>query len=150
MTNEQLSWLLNALKGKHFPIAHKLASGAGIDLMYLDSKIAERIISTFVYDCKCPILMAHDSFVAALGYDRILKQVMESAFTEVTGITHPVVKHATESYDVMEEEPDPNEPIPDEPIFDHHIQEPRQRHAKEFALFKEFKGKPDQEPWVPY
>ena len=49
----------------------------------------------------------------------------------------------------MEEEPDPNEPIPDEPIFDHHIQEPRQRHAKELALFKEFKGKPDQEPWVP-
>ena len=74
---------------------------------------------------------------------------IQSAFTEVIGITHPVVKHATEYYDVMEEEPDPNEPIPDEPIFDHHIQEPRQRHAKELALFKEFKGKPDQEPWVP-
>ena len=35
------------------------------------------------------------------------------------------------------------------PIFTHHIQDPSQRHLKELALFKEFKGKPDQEPWVP-
>ena len=83
------------------------------------------------------------------GYDRILQQVMESAFTEVTGITHPVVKHTTEYYDMMEEEPDPSEPIPDEPIFDHHIQEPSQRHLKELALFKEFKSKPYQEPCMP-
>ena len=74
---------------------------------------------------------------------------MESAFTAVTGITHPVVKHTTEYYDVMEEEPNPNESIPDGPIFTHHIQDPSQRHLKELALFKEFKGKPDQEPWVP-
>ena len=149
MTNEQLSWMLNALKRKHSPIAHKLASGAGIDLMYVDSQIAEKIISTFIYDCKCPILTVHDSFVVPIGSDRILQQVMESAFTAVTGITHPVVKHTTEYYDVMEEEPNPNEPIPDGPIFTHHIQDPSQRHLKELALFKEFKGKPDQEPWVP-
>ena len=104
--------MLNALKRKHSPIAHKLASGAGIDLMYIDSQIAERIISNFVYDCKCPILTVHDSFVVPIGYDRILQQVMESSFTEVTGVTHPVVKHTTEYYDVMEEEPDPSEPIP--------------------------------------
>ena len=104
---------MNALKRKHSPVAHQLASGTGIDLMYVDSQIAEMIISTFVYDCKCPILTVHDSFVVPIGYDRILQQVMESAFTEVTGITHPVVKHTTEYYDVMEEEPDPNEPIPD-------------------------------------
>lgn len=53
MTNKQVSWILNALKRKHPPIAHKLASGAGIDLMYVDSQIAEKIISNFVYDCKC-------------------------------------------------------------------------------------------------
>ena len=136
MTNEQLRTMLSALKRKHQPIAHQLASGAGIDLMYVDSQIAEKIISFFVYDCKCPILTVHDSFVVP---------------TEVTGITHSVVKHTTEYYDDYEE-PDPNEPIPDDPIlpnFDHHLQEPSQRHLKELALFKEFKGKPDYETWVP-
>ena len=149
MTNEQLSWMLDALKRKHPPIAHKLASGAGIDLMYVDSQIAEKIISFFVYDCKCPILTVHDSFVVPSGYDRFLQQIMERAFTEITGITHPVVKHTTEYYDVMEEEPDPNHPVPDEPIFDHHLQEPSKRHLKELALFKEFKGKPNRERWMP-
>ena len=70
--------------------------------MYVDSKIAETIISTFVYECKCPIPTVHDSFVVPIGYDWILQQVMESAFTGVTGITHPVLKYATEYYDVME------------------------------------------------
>ena len=66
MTNEQLKTMLNQLKRKHKPIAHKLASGAGIDLMYVDSQIAEKIISTFIYDCKCPILTVHDSFVVPI------------------------------------------------------------------------------------
>ena len=33
--------MLNQLKRKHKPIAHMLASGAGIELMYLDSQITE-------------------------------------------------------------------------------------------------------------
>lgn len=149
MTDEQLGSLLSALRRKHEPIAHKLASGAGIDLMYVDSQIAEKIISFFIYDCKCPILSVHDSFVVPYGYDRFLEQSMQSAFEEVTGITHPVVKHTSEYYDTMEEELDLNEPEATELVFPHLDAEPCERHIQELKLFKEFKGKPDTEPWVP-
>jgi hypothetical protein len=36
--------MLQQLAQKHEPIAHKLASGAGIDLMYVDSQITEKLI----------------------------------------------------------------------------------------------------------
>ena len=40
----QLSAMFHQLAQKHEPIAHKLASGAGIDLMYVDSQITEKLI----------------------------------------------------------------------------------------------------------
>ena len=117
--------------------------------MHVDSQIAEKIISFFIYDCKCPILSVHDSFVVPYGYDRFLEQSMQSAFEEVTGITHPVVKHTSEYYDIMEEEPDPNKPEVTEVVFPHLAAEPSDRHIQELKLFREFKGKPHSEPWVP-
>ena len=36
--------MFHQLAQKHEPIAHKLASGAGIDLMYVDSQITEKLI----------------------------------------------------------------------------------------------------------
>jgi hypothetical protein len=56
MTNQQLNSLLNQLKRKHEPIAHKLASGAEIELMYVDSQITERLIERFTRHYQCPIL----------------------------------------------------------------------------------------------
>ena len=47
LTNEQLNSMLNQFKRKHEPIAHKLASGAEIELMYVDSQITERLIERF-------------------------------------------------------------------------------------------------------
>tara|TARA_B100000902_G_scaffold24992_1_gene30076 strand:+ start:689 stop:919 length:231 start_codon:yes stop_codon:yes gene_type:complete len=41
LTDDQLSPIFHALKRKHEPIAHKLASKASIDLMYVDSQITE-------------------------------------------------------------------------------------------------------------
>ena len=49
----------------------------------------------------------------------------------------------------MEDEPDPNEPEATELVFPHLAAEPSERHIQELKLFKEFKGKPDTEPWVP-
>lgn len=43
-TDGQLLAILQQLAQKHEPIAHKLASGAGIDLMYVDSQITEKLI----------------------------------------------------------------------------------------------------------
>ena len=44
MIDGQLSAMLHQLTQKHEPIAHKLASGTGIDLMYVDSQITEKLI----------------------------------------------------------------------------------------------------------
>jgi len=49
MTDGQLSAMLHQLAQKHEPIAHKLASGAGNDLMYADSQITEKLIENFTY-----------------------------------------------------------------------------------------------------
>ena len=70
LTNDLLEPILAALKRKHEPIAHKIASGAGIDLMYLDSQITEKLVEAFTYTHKCPILTVHDSYVVPFGYDR--------------------------------------------------------------------------------
>ena len=49
----------------------------------------------------------------------------------------------------MEEAPDANEPEVTELVFPHLAAEPSDRHIQELKLLKEFKGKPDTEPWVP-
>ena len=96
LTDDQLEAILVALKRKHKPIAHKIASGAGIDLMYLDGQITEQLIKVFTYKHKCPILAVHDSYVVPFGYDRILYKEMQKAFTAITGTTHPVAKHSSD------------------------------------------------------
>ena len=147
MTDGQLSAMLQQLAQKHEPIAHKLASGAGIDLMYVDSQITEKLIEKFTYVYKCPILTVHDSYIVPFGYDHFLYQEMQAAFEEVTGVTHPVVEHTTEYFDVIEQEPHPDNPV--ELQQDHYSGPPSQRHLTELELFRKFKGKPLWEDWVP-
>ena len=147
MTNEQLASMLAALSNKHAPIAHQLASGAGIDLMYVDSRITEKLIEKFTYEYQCPMLTVHDSYIVPFGYDHILHQEMQAAFEEVTGVTHPVVEHTTEYFDVIEQEPHPDNPV--DLQHNHYAGPPSQRHLSELELFREFKGKPLWEDWVP-
>jgi len=146
MTNQQLNSMLNQLKRKHEPIAHKLASGAGIELMYVDSRITERLIERFTRQYRCPILTIHDSYIVPFGYDWILHKEMQAAFEAVTGVTQPVVEHTTEYYDVLEDEPDPrlSNSINEYPDWT-----PSKRHLKEYESFKIYKDKPNREPWVP-
>ena len=144
LTNDLLEPILAALKRKHEPIAHKIASGAGIDLMYLDSQITEKLVEAFTYTHKCPILTVHDSYVVPFGYDRILYKEMQKAFTAITGTTHPVAKHTTEYSDTLEQESDgPGDMSPQ------YSEPASQRHINELALFREFKSKPEMESWVP-
>ena len=144
LTNDQLEPILAALKRKHEPIAHKIASGAGIDLMYLDSQITEKLVEAFTYTHKCPILTVHDSYVVPFGYDRILYKEMQKAFTAITGTTHPVAKHTTEYSDILEQEPDGPEDMSPQ-----YSEPASQRHINELELFREFRGKPGMESWVP-
>ena len=147
LTNEQLNSMLNQLKRKHKPIAHKLASGAGIELMYVDSQITERLIKRFTRHYHCPILTIHDSYIVPFGYDRILHREMQAAFEAVKGVSQPVVEHTTEYYDMIEQEPHPDNPV--DLQHDHYAGPPSQRHLSELELFREFKGKPLWEDWVP-
>jgi hypothetical protein len=143
MTNDQLKSILSALKRKHEPIAHKITSGAGIDLMNIDGQITEQLVKVFTYKYKCPILTVHDSYVVPFGYDRILFREMENAFEAITGTTHPVANHTTEYSDILEQEPNHTEDI------HYHYSEPAsQRHLKELELFREFRQKPEVEDWV--
>jgi hypothetical protein len=142
--DDQLEAILAALKRKHEPIAHKIASGAGIDLMYLDSQITEKLVEAFTYTHKCPILTVHDSYVVPFGYDRILYKEMQKAFTAITGTTHPVAKHTTEYSDRLELESDGPEDMSPQ-----YSEPASKRYIKELKLFREFKGKPEAEDWVP-
>jgi len=147
LTNEQLNSMLKQLKREHEPIAHKLASGAGIELMFVDSQITERLIERFTRHYQCPILTIHDSYRVPFGYDRILRKEMQAAFEAVTGVSQPVVEHTTEYYDVLEIGPDPNNSNTEE-----NDEEwlPSARHLKELSDFQAFKDKPEREPWVPH
>ena len=143
MTNDQLKSILSALKRKHEPIAHKITSGAGIDLMNIDGQITEQLVKVFTYKYKCPILTVHDSYVVPFGYDRILFREMENAFEAITGTTHPVANHTTEYSDILEQEPNHTEDI-----LYQYSDPASQRHLKELELFREFKRKPEVEDWV--
>ena len=142
LTNEQLKSLLTALQRKHQPIAHKLASGAGIDLMNVDGQITEKLIERFTYHYKCPILTVHDSYIVPFGYDRYLYREMQQAFEEVTGVSDPVAKHTTEYYDIVENEPYP--PVPEQ-----HLEHVTKRHLDDWKEFKTAKGKPEVPEWHP-
>ena len=93
--------MFHQLAQKHELIAHKLAPGAGIDLIYVDSQITEKLIEKFTYVYKCPIFTVHDSYIVPFGYDHFLYQEMQTPFEEVTGVTHPLVQHTTEYYIMM-------------------------------------------------
>lgn len=94
MSNDFLSKILDLLKEKHRPIAHKLANDAGIDLMNQDAKIAERIITHFTRK-GIPILAIHDSFIVPYGQEEELYSVMHDAFTSVMLVDGSKVKEVT-------------------------------------------------------
>jgi hypothetical protein len=144
MKDKELALLLDQLKKKHSAISHKIASGAGIGLMYIDSQITERLIKRFTYHYKCPMLSVHDSYLVPFGYDRILHEEMCNAFCEVTGMSDPNIKHTEDYYDIVQAGFPPGE----EPE-DFVPPSPSERHRKERELFNEFKDKPSAEDWHP-
>lgn len=95
-TNKQLGQVLDALRAKHEPIAHMMANDAGIELMNLDSQIAEHVIEHFT-DQEIPILTVHDSYLAPFGREAELDKVMRAAFESVTGINNVRLKEVTDN-----------------------------------------------------
>lgn len=83
LTHEELLALV--LKA-HEPIADKLTDGIGLYSTYLDSQIAELVMTTMQED-GIVALPIHDSFLVRTGYQQWLEVVMEAAFRAVTGAT---------------------------------------------------------------
>ena len=81
--DEKLSEILQSIKDKHPKIKHLINTGAGLELMNIDSKIAEYIIKDFV-QTDTPILTVHDSFIVPFGEEDRLERLMKKAFVYVT------------------------------------------------------------------
>ena len=100
---------------------------------------------------KCRSEMLRHPCALTLG-DEPLAGAMENGamqlwVTPAQVVTHPVVEHTTEYFDVIEQEPHPDNPV--ELQQDHYSGPPSQRHVSELELFRRFKGKPLWEDSVP-
>ena len=89
--DEKLSEILQSIKEKHPKIKHLINTGAGLELMNIDSKIAEYVIKDFV-KTDTPILTVHDSFIVPFGEEDRLEKLMKEAFVYVTNKNKTKVK----------------------------------------------------------
>ena len=79
-------------------------SNAGIELMNLDAKITEDILSYFVNQ-DIPVLSIHDSYLVPMGMEKLLKEQMQTAFGKVMGIPNVRLKKETHNpwdYEALE------------------------------------------------
>ncbi|MBP9096536.1 MAG: hypothetical protein KBG21_07985 [Ignavibacteria bacterium] len=81
-TYEILESMLDHWMITHTPISKYLCSKIGLELMYKDSSIAEKVIKHFT-EKDVMVMCVHDSFIIAQKYEAELKSVMESAYQEV-------------------------------------------------------------------
>ena len=80
------SELKEAIMEFHAPIQHHFFTGVGLRLQKADSDIAERVMLHFATK-GIAILPLHDSFIMHHGYENELRDVMDAAFVELTGLT---------------------------------------------------------------
>jgi len=84
MTNDELSQLLDAFIEKHPKLEPFLCTGKGVELMYVDSRIAESVIEQLT-DKSIPVLCVHDSFIVADKQKHELLRAMDHACNQVIG-----------------------------------------------------------------
>ena len=84
MTNDELSQLLDSFIEKHPELEPFLCTGKGLELMYLDSRIAESVIEHLT-DKSIPVLCVHDSFIVADKEKHELLRAMDHACNQVIG-----------------------------------------------------------------
>ena len=85
----ELTRMLDHWLVTHQPIAKYLCTNKGLELMYLDSQIAEKVIKHFT-DLGIMVLCVHDSFIIQDRYKEELRAVMEKSYQEVMGTTYNV------------------------------------------------------------
>ena len=80
--NETAQDLFNQLELKHPKIAKYFATGKGIELQYIDSQIAEKVMLRLARD-NIVALPVHDSFIVRMSHINDLKEEMYKAYKEV-------------------------------------------------------------------
>lgn len=76
--------IMDALGKKHKSIKHYFNTGKGIDLQFLDSQMAEKVLLHFT-KMGYAVLPMHDSFILHHGLEQELHEVMRKAFYENLG-----------------------------------------------------------------
>lgn len=73
--------LVGFIQAKHQPIAHKFKTGAGLDLMRIESDIALEIITTAMRE-SWVVLSIHDSFITTVDKQDRLKEFMVQSYVK--------------------------------------------------------------------
>jgi len=96
LNNKQLSTLKlthNQLKDRvykfHKPISKYFSTGIGLETMFIDSQIAEKIMLHYLED-DIVVLPVHDSFIIRSGFESDLSRTMINKFKEVVGFSTKV------------------------------------------------------------
>ena len=79
LTHKELQTLVDRY---HEPIKHHFGTGVGLELMYLDSILAERLMEWFTFN-SIILLPIHDSFIIRAGYEASLRSQMKIEFTRL-------------------------------------------------------------------
>jgi hypothetical protein len=75
--------LLKRILEKHVRIADKLQSGYGLETQFIDSNIAQ-FVMTEMTKRRIVVLPIHDSFIVRVGYEAELREAMLAAFNHFT------------------------------------------------------------------
>ena len=91
LTDKSLRKLIARAKLAHTDIADDIASGKGIELQNIDSRIADAILTNLMA-LNIPALPVHDSFVVPQQYEGLLRQQMEDEYKKILGFKPGVSK----------------------------------------------------------
>jgi hypothetical protein len=86
--NISVSQLVEMFEESHYPIGQYFYSGIGLELQYLDSRIALRVINHFNRS-RIPVLPVHDSFIIQCRYADQLRDFMSKSYMSVMGTQYP-------------------------------------------------------------
>ncbi len=83
-----VSQLVDMFEELHRPISQYFYSGIGLELQYLDSRIALRVINHFNRR-RIPVLPVHDSFIIQSRYSDQLHSIMSKSYMSVMRTQYP-------------------------------------------------------------
>ena len=81
VSHGQIKKLMVWIKNTHQPIAKLFNSGIGLDMQFLDSEIANRVLMKMI-DKEMPVLPIHDSFVCKKQDEKVLREIMIDSLHE--------------------------------------------------------------------